>query len=212
TCSGGRELWRLTEQLGGAVERLLALGRAGVGGFVKGGCDEEGPWLIRDVGTVTLEEFWSGKTSFEYQTALRLISALAGCLETCERQGLWPGTLHPNNIGIRPTTLAVTLRADQLVRAELGLRSLPGRLDSASATRWTAPEQAAGAAWDEAANRYVLGLMLYRLLAGEHPGRGSGLRLGLQRLATRGPAPLSDEVAGALPPGLQSYCLRLLAP
>ena len=42
--------------------------------------------------------------------------------------------------------------------------------------KWVPPEQAGGAPWDAAANRYVLGLVAYRLIAGEHPFAGGGLR------------------------------------
>src|SRR5690606_4940234 len=47
-CEDGRELWCLPEARSGAAEQLRALGRVGVGGFVDGGRDGEGPWLIRE--------------------------------------------------------------------------------------------------------------------------------------------------------------------
>ncbi|MCA9689165.1 MAG: hypothetical protein KC636_06110, partial [Myxococcales bacterium] len=77
--------------------------------------------------------------------------------------------------------------------------------------RWLPPDQADGAPWDAAADCHALGLVLYRLLAGEHAFAGSGLRLAMQA-ARRGAPPLREELARALPPGLQSYCLKLLAP
>ena len=57
----------------------------------------------------------------------------------------------------------------------------------------------------------MLGLVLYRLLAGEHPFAAKGLRLGLEE-QRRGAAPLPDAIAAELPPGLQSLCLELLNP
>src|SRR5262245_12035672 len=41
------ELWRLDASDERIADRLLDLGAAGVGGFVQGGVDELGPWLVR---------------------------------------------------------------------------------------------------------------------------------------------------------------------
>ena len=41
---------------------------------------------------------------------------------------------------------------------------------------------------------------------------GRGLRLGLEEQARQAPPPFEEAIARALPPGLQSFCLRLLDP
>ena len=65
--------------------------------------------------------------------------------------------------------------------------------------------------WDNAANRYVLGLVAYRLLAGAHPFSGVGLRDAMRAQASP-PPPFDDVVARGLRPGLQSLVLAMLDP
>lgn len=76
---------------------------------------------------------------------------------------------------------------------------------------WCPPAQADGAPFDAAANRYVLGLMLYRLLSGTHPFSGSGgLRRALEAAQTREVPAFHPAIAKTLPAGLEALVLRLL--
>lgn len=209
-CDGERQLWRVPSGSEESIALLLELGAAGVGGFRSSGQDEQGAWLGRHVGGESLAEFWS-RTEPEWRLALALGAALARALAACEERGLWPGPLHPAGVSVDPAQARVQLRAEALVALRLGV-DVPGVTQGSTATRWTSPEQTDGAAWDAATNRYVLGLIVYRLLAFEHPIQGQGLRLGFEQLATRGPAPFPESRARALPPGLQGFCLGLLAP
>src|SRR5688572_31602254 len=54
--TGGEELWRFDAADVEIADRLLELGRDGVGGFVDGGADDEGPWLVRALPDKTLAE------------------------------------------------------------------------------------------------------------------------------------------------------------
>src|SRR5262249_7202526 len=105
------------------------------------------------------------------------------------------------------------LLATALVGALLGAKDASSTREmSGLSPLWTPPAQADGAVWDSAANRYALGLLLYRLLAGEHPFAGAGLRHALGEAAHREAPPFAPSVATALPSGLQSLTLRLLDP
>src|SRR5690606_29514150 len=100
-----------------------------------------------------------------------------------------------------------------LVAALVGAGRGASPATASGSARWMSPAQADGAPADSASNRYAIGLVLYRLLAGEHPFAGGiGLRRGLDDQSARGAPPLPPSVAADLPLGLQSFTLRLLDP
>jgi hypothetical protein len=202
----GHEIWRLPLEDASVAGRLLALGKANVGGFVRGGEDAEGAWLERSVAARTLGAIGHGDRA-DWRAALRIARGVAIGLAACEKAGLFPGPLRPEQIVVEPD---VWLVAEELVCALVGAPT-QGRVSSLASPKWTPPEQASGAPWDNASNRYVLGLVLYRLLAGKMPFGGAGLRHALaeQRAA---PAPFEDVVARRLRPGVQSLVLALLDP
>ncbi|AUX33477.1 MULTISPECIES: hypothetical protein [Sorangium] len=242
-CGAAEELWRLGEADQGGpagpereavAARLLALGGAGVGGFVDGGIDapaEGGPaagpggarvWLVRRLaGAPLADRMRARRGPFPFQEALRLALPIARALAACERASLFPGPLSPDAVLVDDAG-QVTLPASALVAALVGAparggagsspRAVGARVSSEIPPLWTPPAQADGAIWDSAANRYALGLALYRLLAGEHPFAGAGLRHALGEAARREPPPFVESVATALPPGLQGHVLRLLHP
>ena len=211
---GGRELWRLPADAEPVARRLRALGARGIGGFVDAGLDEQGPWLVRSGHGDSLED-WLGahRGPRAWTEVAPPIMALCRCLIACETDSLFPGPLRPEQVWVDPgcDPPRVALRADALVESLLGVTGAQGR-SAPGLSRWLPPEQADGAPWDNGANRYVLGLVLYRALAGEHPFAGKGMRLALSEEAHRGAPPLPPAIARSLPPGLQSLCLRLLDP
>jgi hypothetical protein len=137
---------------------------------------------------------------------------IARALAACEKASLFPGPLSPDAAQIDEGG-AVTLPAAGLVAALVGAAAPEAARGSGEISPlWTPPAQADGAVWDSAANRYALGLLLYRLIAGEHPFSGAGLRHALGEAAYREAPPFVEGVAEALPAGLQSLILRLLDP
>jgi eukaryotic-like serine/threonine-protein kinase len=213
----GREIFRLPAGSEALGDRLLALGAEGVGGFVDGGLDGEGVWLVRRTdGARLAEALRNRKGPWPFREATAVARGLARALAACEAASLFPGPLTPDTVvlegGAAP---AAWLPAEALVRAwlgEPGARPSHPRAESALSPLCTPPAQADGAPWDAEANRYALGLVLYRLLAGEHPFGGAGLRHALGEAAHREAAPFAPAIAAALPAGLQSLTLRLLAP
>jgi len=204
---GSGEILRLPPGREKLAARLLALGARGVGGFTASGRDEEGPWLAREAAGPSLGQWLRDRETVEWREAVALVRSLADALAACEEASLFPGPLDPDRIEVNGERLVIP--ADGLVAALVGA---PSAEAPSAGARWMAPEQAAGAPADSAGNRYVVGLVLYRLLTGEHPFAGRGLRLGLDDQAQRGAPPMPEVVAQSLPPGLQSYCLRVLDP
>src|SRR5262249_44089511 len=130
-------------------------------------------------------------------------------LQACEEAALFPGPLRPGEIALSDEDGAWLL-AEPLVRALVGAPK-DTRAITAPSPKWTPPEQADGAPWDATANRYVLGLLSYRLLAGTMPCGGAGLRHAMREQAAP-PAPFEGAVAQKLRPGVQSFVLKLLDP
>lgn len=207
----GRELWRgLDEPLAG---RLLELGSLGIGGFVEGGADDRGVWLIRAATRESLGE-WLGECERApldddaLARRLRYVHALAQRLAQVEAESL---TIAP--LGARSAWgfASPWLDASAWIGALVGAPE-PREAGSASLSRdWLTPEAAAGLPEHAGSNRYRLGLILYRALAGQGPFAGLGLRSAIDQVA-RGVPPLPDAIAERLPPGLQGLALRMLDP
>ncbi len=188
------------------AERLIHLGAAGVGGCTNIRDDGDAIWVERAPGSTLAE--WMGERPGPQgaSLAVSIVASLAEAAAICEAAALFPGPIAPETVIIAGDR--AQLRADSLIAALTG--DNPDRREASS--RWASPEQASGAPVDNASNRYVLGLLLYRLLTGAHPFVGRGLRLGLEDQAQRGAPPFPDAIAAELPAGLQALCLRMLDP
>lgn len=201
---GRRELWRLPSADENLARRLLGLGL----GLVEGGVDDEGAWLLRDVPETTADALARGER-LPASRAVQAFRDIACSLQRFEEASLSPGRLSPDEIAIGETEAWIAARS--YLAAKLGELAPERGGSSGPSPRWTPPEQAEGADWDNSANRYVLGLVVYRMLAGEHPFAGAGVRHALDEMR-RGVAPLPDDVARALAPGVQALLLAMLDP
>ncbi|HVH46934.1 MAG TPA: hypothetical protein VM925_31540 [Labilithrix sp.] len=206
------ELWCLDASDVGLARRLVAFGHDGVGGFSAGwGEDERGVFVLRCVPSRTLDALGKGER-LDGRTALAKVRDLARALAACEKKAVFPGPLRPSEIALgtsgRPDAFIV---ADGWVRALVGGGHGGAGATSAPSPRWTPPAQAAGAPWDNAANRYVLGLVAYRLISGAHPFSGIGLRDAMIA-AENAPPPFDEDTARTLKPGIQSFVLSMLDP
>lgn len=212
---GGRELWRLQDADERVARRLRQIAEAGVGGFVDGGRDEDGWWLVRDLPAETLEQLRRREPgAMEWRRAVDIGRRVARALAACEERSLFPGAVFPSAVmacqerdGAR-----VVLPADALVGAMVGAPAPRGGTDTGpKALLWSPPEKLDDALWDAASNRYAVGVLLYELLSGRHPFAGAGLRHALREARRAEAAPFAADVARQLPAGLMSLCLRLVA-
>ncbi len=201
-----RELLRFEAGDEGLARRLVALGGEGLFGVLRGGVDG-GPWIERRVQARSLEDLARGE-ALPPKIALEVFASIAGALGVCERAALFPGPLRPGEVALGAEDGPSFLRGEALLSALLGA---PSASPARPSPRWSSPEVIAGGSFDNAANRYVLGLLAYRMLAGEHPFSGSGLRHGLNA-STEPPPPFAEALARSLPPGVQALVLSLLDP
>jgi hypothetical protein len=206
------ELWCFAASDAGVVKKLVQLGLAGVGGFDVGfGSDDDGAFVLRRVPARTLDGLAKGER-LDGLTALAKVRDLARALAACEKSAIFPGPMRPADVVLSTAgRTEAWLAADGYVRALCGDARTTSGSSSGPSPRWTPPEQAGGAPWDNAANRYVLGLVAYRLVAGAHPFSGIGLRDAM-RAQSSAPPPFDDEAARALRPGTQSLILAMLDP
>jgi hypothetical protein len=205
------ELWCLPAADLALAKRLALLGAEGLGGFDAGwGEDERGAFLLRRLPSRTIDALGKGER-LDGLTAIGKTRDLARALAACERAAIFPGPLRTAEIALGSAGRAEAWAlAEAFVRARLG--DVEGAAGvTAPSPRWTPPEQAAGAPWDNAANRYVLGLVAYRLVAGAHPFSGVGLRDAM-RAQEKAPPPFDEAIAAALRPGIQSLVLAMIDP
>lgn len=196
------ELWLLPSTDGALALRL----RDGRFGFDEAFVASQGVWIRRPAG----QELPLGRTPVPAPVALAIVRGLAELLASFEAENVFPGPLAPRALRfIEEPRLRVWLTDIAWLRTRVGASDAPGTLGSAGSLRWTPPEQADGAAWDNAANRYVLGLVLYRLLTGTMPFDGAGARQRQEARARMAPAlPQSLSV----PHGCASLVGALLEP
>jgi eukaryotic-like serine/threonine-protein kinase len=208
-----RELWRLEASDDRVVRRLLRLAESGIGGFVDAGLDDEGIWLLRAVPDKTLESLRRDASGpWPHERAVSMALAIAEALAACEAASLFPGAVTSATVCASESG-EVQLPADSLVGAMVGEPgAVRGGTDTGpKALLWSPPEKLDDALWDASSNRYALGVLLYDLLAGQHPFGGAGLRHALREARQDEAAPFARDVARKLPPGLQSTCLKLIA-
>jgi hypothetical protein len=198
------------------AETLLALGSAGAGGFYEGGLDAEGAWAVRrDPGTSLASVLKSsGRSPLDFKRAVAIGLAAAEALSACEARGLVAGLFGPESVALSVDPESEAEIAWVVCEALFDVAT--GALDpaaiAAKSAQYCPPAQAEGAPWDAAADRYVLGLCLYRALSGSHPFAGAGLRKALEAAATQEPPPFPEAVAASLPAGLMGLVLRMIAP
>lgn len=212
---GGRELWRLDRDDQRVALRLRQLSVAGVGGFVDGGVDDDGLWLVRDLPRETLDQLRRAQPgAMPWRRAVEIVQRVARALAACEERSLFPGAATPSAVMATDDDgdLRVVLPADALVGAMVGAPAPRGGTNTGpKVLLWSPPEKLDDALWDAASNRYAVGVLLYELLSGRHPFAGAGLRHALREARQAEAAPFAAEVARTLPAGLMSTCLRLIA-
>ncbi len=132
-----------------------------------------------------------------FRRAVSIALDVAEDLADAEAQGAAKGALTPDAVLVDEDRAVVVFD--------------PALPQGSLAPIWCPPAQVDGAPFDHAANRFVLGLLLYKMLSGVHPFAGGGLRRALEAARSEAP-PFTREVAEALPPGLQALTLRALHP
>jgi Ca-activated chloride channel family protein len=142
------------------------------------------------------------------RAAASLIAELAEALQQAHQQGLVHGDLTPSNI----------LLGDDGHPRLLGFRAAPSSSSDSGAgsllgtPAYLAPERlkAMSALGDARGDVYSLGVLLYEILTGRPPFRGTTVRTLLPRILDQPPTP-PRRVVRSIPAELETICLKAMA-
>jgi serine/threonine protein kinase len=156
----------------------------------------------------TLDQRLRASGRLDPRAAAALVAELAEALELAHQQGLVHGDITPSNILLgddgHPRLLGFTQTA--LGSADAGVPNLVGT------PGYMAPErlQATTAHGDPRSDVYSLGALLYEILTGQPPFRGTGLADLLPQILKQPPTP-PRRVVRSIPAELETICLKAMA-
>lgn len=143
--------------------------------------------------------------TLELDAQLRIMLELAATLHYLHRQGVLHRDVKPDNVLV---AAAGTLHRQLQARlVDFGLACLKEQSTSpVGNARYLAPEVLLGGTFDEAAERYALGVVCYELLTGRTPYEGNSAA----ELARAHVHQTIPPLPGTLPPPLITLVMRLL--
>ncbi|RME22213.1 MAG: hypothetical protein D6798_16370, partial [Deltaproteobacteria bacterium] len=173
------------------------------------------PWIameyVRGTDLGSLIDRWQEDPPADrFERVEQMLRGLCEALVHVHERGLIHRDLKPSNVlvtedGVAKLTDFGVVKAPGVFTTQL---TMAGRLVGTIA--FMAPEQITGDTVDSRADLYSLGAVLYMMLTGEKPIQAESIAGYLSRHLTTSPRP-PGELNPAVPPRLESICLRLLA-
>lgn len=201
--------WRFTQE-------IRALGTARAEGIVQlyeaGFLGDGSPWFAMElIDGDTLSE-WAAMPGREDREMIAMVARIADAIAAAHGQNVAHRDLKPANIMVAADDGSPKILDFGIARF-LGesdpwpTLTLPGGTPGTAA--YLAPEHAAGARGDSRSDVYALGVILFEMLAGQHPHGDLGEHAHLAALATREPRRLRDARPGA-PRDLEAILIKCL--
>jgi serine/threonine protein kinase len=167
-------------------------------------------------------EFLNGRTlrevldegPLELEKAVRITRDLALALDYAHGERVIHGDVKPSNViilsdgKVKLLDFGLAHLYTSIMNAELSLTDVQASMGTAA---YMSPEQVMGETGKigNASDQYSLGVVLYEMLCGSTPFRGSALRVKYEILKT--PAPSFFEItAKEFPPALEAICMKTL--
>lgn len=195
------------------IEALKGLRHPGIVRLLAFGEEEGTPFFAMElVPGRSLEEVLKGGRKYSWRETVATAAAVARALKAAHDQGIVHRDLKPANL-----LLADEVAADGGVKlADFGIARLFGETGQTQAgtvvgtAEYMAPEQAMGGAVDHRADLYALGLVMFAMLAGRPPFRGTNVVDVLVRQRREKPPRVSSVTSG-IPATLDQLIDKLLA-
>ena len=146
--------------------------------------------------------------------AVSVTQGIAQGLAAAHERGIVHRDLKPENTFLKSDG-GIKLLDFGLAKLKLPAASPAANADDAALSlvagtaAYMAPEQARGELPDPRSDLFALGVMMYEMLAGQHPFRGTSVFQTLEAILTRDPADLQD-LNDRVPPALARIVMRLL--
>ena len=185
-----------------AIIQLLAFGE-----------DDDQPYFAMElVRGKTVEQMIRAGRRFTWRETVSVALAVARGLKVAHDHGVIHRDLKPANLLVAdgiPLGEGVKL-ADFGIAKLFGASGHTAQGNIVGTAEYMAPEQAAGQGIDHRADLYALGLVMYAMLAGRPPFRGSQLTEVIEK-QRRTPAPRLSTTVSGVPPELDTLVDRLLS-
>jgi len=195
------------------IEALKALRHPGIVRLLAFGEEEGRPFFAMElVRGRSLEEILAAGRRFDWRETLALATDVARALKSAHDQGIVHRDLKPANL-LFPD---VPGPESGVKLADFGIARLFGDPSQTRAgtvvgtAEYMAPEQAAGAAVDARVDLYALGLVMFAMLTGRPPFRGSDVSDVLRRQRQESP-PRVSAIVPEVPEAVDDLIAKLLA-
>ncbi len=198
----GRVAWVLPASDGELAKQLFSASKRGLFGFSSLDAIEDGRHVLVRQARERLAE--AKPVAMPWRDAITIVRSLLRAQSELESRSLASLPLSTSDVTIDPPTLLATSTLARMLGGEHSSKR--------ASPRWWSPEVIDGAPWDHLASRYFLGLVAYRLIAGDLPKIGNGVRAEIEARAQWGVPPFSDDISRTLAPGVESAVLAWLTP
>jgi predicted Ser/Thr protein kinase len=157
----------------------------------------------------TLKQLIQGEGRLPPERAAHIVEQVAAALDYAHQHGFIHRDVKPSNIFVGPDD-HVTLTDFGIAKAASEAEQLTRTGMLVGTPEYMSPEQAAGSRVDYRTDLYALGVVLYQMLAGRVPYRGTTPHATLHAVIYEPPPP-PRQINPSLPPALETVILRAVA-
>lgn len=176
------------------------------------GVDEQSgmPYLVMEfIGGCTLRERIRAKPRLEMVEILRIAAQIATGLAAAHQQGVVHRDIKPSNIMLEDGIERVKIADFGLARAAMDLSDITSLGQTVGTPSYISPEQVTGGNADERSDLFSLGCVIYAMVTGHSPFRGTVALDVIRKVADYHPKPLA-EVDERVPQTLSDLVEKLL--